>query len=51
MRWRGFCEEILEVVRILDVRTVVTLGALVVVLSNLVTDIVYAYVDPRIRYE
>jgi ABC-type dipeptide/oligopeptide/nickel transport system permease component len=32
------------------VQAVVTLGALVVVLSNLVTDIVYAYVDPRIRY-
>jgi proteasome assembly chaperone (PAC2) family protein len=28
MRWRSFCEEILEVVRLLDVRTVVTLGAL-----------------------
>src|ERR1700749_1117589 len=28
MRWKAFCEEILEVVRILDVRTVVTLGAL-----------------------
>jgi proteasome assembly chaperone (PAC2) family protein len=28
MRWRSFCDEILEVVRILDVRTVVTLGAL-----------------------
>jgi proteasome assembly chaperone (PAC2) family protein len=28
MRWRGFCEEILEVVRELDVRVVVTLGAL-----------------------
>jgi hypothetical protein len=28
MRWRSFCEELLEVVRILDVRTVVTLGAL-----------------------
>jgi proteasome assembly chaperone (PAC2) family protein len=28
MRWRGFCEEILELVRILDVRTIVTLGAL-----------------------
>jgi proteasome assembly chaperone (PAC2) family protein len=28
MRWQAFCEEILEIVRILDVRTVVTLGAL-----------------------
>jgi proteasome assembly chaperone (PAC2) family protein len=28
MRWRAFCEEILDVVRSLDVRTVVTLGAL-----------------------
>jgi PAC2 family len=28
MRWRSFCEELLDVVRILDVRTVVTLGAL-----------------------
>jgi hypothetical protein len=28
MRWRSFCEELLEVVRILDIRTVVTLGAL-----------------------
>ncbi len=28
MRWRGFCDEILEVVRELDVRVVVTLGAL-----------------------
>jgi proteasome assembly chaperone (PAC2) family protein len=28
MRWRAFCEEMLEVMRILDVRTVVTLGAL-----------------------
>jgi proteasome assembly chaperone (PAC2) family protein len=28
MRWRSFCDEILEVVRILDIRTVVTLGAL-----------------------
>jgi proteasome assembly chaperone (PAC2) family protein len=28
MRWRGFCDEILDVVRTLDVRMVVTLGAL-----------------------
>jgi proteasome assembly chaperone (PAC2) family protein len=28
MRWRAFCEEILEVIRTLDVRTVLTLGAL-----------------------
>jgi proteasome assembly chaperone (PAC2) family protein len=28
MRWRGFCDEILDVVRALDVRMVVTLGAL-----------------------
>ncbi|MBV9595127.1 MAG: PAC2 family protein [Actinobacteria bacterium] len=28
MRWRAFCEEILEVVRTLDVRMVITLGAL-----------------------
>ena len=28
MRWRAFCDEILDVVRNLDVRTVVTLGAL-----------------------
>ena len=28
MRWRAFCDEILDVVRALDVRTVVTLGAL-----------------------
>jgi proteasome assembly chaperone (PAC2) family protein len=28
MRWKAFCEEILDVVRVLDVRTVVTLGAL-----------------------
>jgi proteasome assembly chaperone (PAC2) family protein len=28
MRWRAFCDEILDVVRTLDVRTVVTLGAL-----------------------
>jgi len=32
------------------VQAVVTLGALVVVVSNLVTDVIYAYVDPRIRY-
>jgi proteasome assembly chaperone (PAC2) family protein len=28
MRWQAFCDEILDVVRTLDVRTVVTLGAL-----------------------
>jgi proteasome assembly chaperone (PAC2) family protein len=28
MRWRTFCEEILEIARELDIRTVVTLGAL-----------------------
>lgn len=28
MRWRAFCAEILEIVRALDIRTVVTLGAL-----------------------
>ena len=28
MRWRGFCEELLEIMRELGVRTVVTLGAL-----------------------
>ena len=28
MRWRAFCDEILEVIRALDVRVVVTLGAL-----------------------
>jgi predicted ATP-grasp superfamily ATP-dependent carboligase len=28
MRWRAFCEEILELIRVLDVRTAVTLGAL-----------------------
>src|ERR1700759_5163196 len=28
MRWRAFCEEILDVVRIMEVPTVVTLGAL-----------------------
>jgi predicted ATP-grasp superfamily ATP-dependent carboligase len=28
MRWRAFCDEILDVVRTLDVRNVVTLGAL-----------------------
>jgi peptide/nickel transport system permease protein len=33
------------------VQAVVTLGAVVVVLANLVTDIVYAYIDPRIRFQ
>jgi ABC-type dipeptide/oligopeptide/nickel transport system permease component len=32
------------------VQAVVMVGAVVVVVANLVTDIVYAYVDPRIRY-
>jgi peptide/nickel transport system permease protein len=32
------------------VQAVVTVGALVVVVANVITDIVYAYVDPRIRY-
>ena len=32
------------------VQAVVTVGAVVVVVANLITDIVYAYVDPRIRY-
>ena len=32
------------------VQAVVTLGAVVVVVANLLTDIVYAYVDPRIRF-
>jgi peptide/nickel transport system permease protein len=32
------------------VQAIVTLGAVVVVVANLVTDLVYAYVDPRIRY-
>src|ERR671932_1182876 len=31
------------------VQAVVTVGAVVVVVANLITDIVYAYVDPRIR--
>lgn len=32
------------------VQAVVMVGAVVVVVANLITDIVYAYVDPRIRY-
>ena len=32
------------------VQAVVTVGAVVVVVANLITDIVYAYIDPRIRY-
>jgi peptide/nickel transport system permease protein len=32
------------------VQAVVMVGAVIVVLANLITDIVYAYVDPRIRY-
>jgi ABC-type dipeptide/oligopeptide/nickel transport system permease component len=32
------------------VQAVVMVGAVIVVLANLMTDIVYAYVDPRIRY-
>lgn len=34
----------------LVVQSVVTIGATVVVLATLLTDIMYAYVDPRIRY-
>jgi ABC-type dipeptide/oligopeptide/nickel transport system permease component len=34
----------------LVVQAVVLLGAMVVVLANLVTDLVYGYIDPRIRY-
>jgi peptide/nickel transport system permease protein len=32
------------------VQAVVAMGAVVVVVANLITDIVYAYIDPRIRY-
>ncbi|MGI8689225.1 MAG: ABC transporter permease [Thermomicrobiales bacterium] len=34
----------------LVVQSIVTIGAVIVILATLLTDIVYAYVDPRIRY-
>jgi peptide/nickel transport system permease protein len=34
----------------LVVQSIVTIGAAIVILATLVTDIIYAYVDPRIRY-
>ena len=34
----------------LVVQSIVTIGAAVVILATLLTDIIYAYVDPRIRY-
>jgi ABC-type dipeptide/oligopeptide/nickel transport system permease component len=30
---------------------VTMLGAILVILSNLIADVVYAYLNPRIRYE
>lgn len=34
----------------LVVQSIVTIGAVIVVVATLLTDIIYAYVDPRIRY-
>ena len=34
----------------LVVQSIVTIGAAIVILATLLTDIIYAYVDPRIRY-
>ncbi len=34
----------------LVVQAIVTLGALAVVVATLITDLIYAYADPRIRY-
>lgn len=34
----------------LVVQSIVTIGAVIVVLATLITDLVYAYADPRIRY-
>ncbi|MCA1723740.1 MAG: ABC transporter permease, partial [Thermomicrobia bacterium] len=34
----------------LVVQAIVTIGAAIVILATLLTDIIYAYVDPRIRY-
>ncbi len=34
----------------LVVQSIVTIGAVIVILATLLTDIIYAYVDPRIRY-
>jgi peptide/nickel transport system permease protein len=44
---------ILESISNLDytvVQAAVTVGALIFTLVNLLVDIVYAYIDPRIRY-
>jgi len=33
------------------IETLLALYALIIALSNLLVDIIYAYLDPRIRYE
>jgi peptide/nickel transport system permease protein len=51
--WPGLGKLAVDAVRNVDVPLIlgtVLLTALVVVVSNIVTDLVYAFVDPRIRY-
>jgi peptide/nickel transport system permease protein len=51
--WPGVGRLILESISNLDytvVQAAVTVGALIFTLVNLLVDIVYAYIDPRIRY-
>jgi peptide/nickel transport system permease protein len=51
--WPGMGKLAVDAVRNVDVPLIlgtVLFTALVVVLSNIATDLVYAYVDPRIRY-
>ena len=51
--WPGVGQVAIEAVRLKDypvIMAVALLTSLVIVLSNLLTDVAYAYVDPRIHY-
>ena len=51
--WPGIGRLILDSISNLDytvVQAAVTVGALIFTLLNLAVDVLYAYVDPRIRY-
>lgn len=51
--WPGIGQLLFQAISRRDylvVQAIVTIGAAIVVLATLLTDIIYAYVDPRIRY-
>lgn len=51
--WPGIGQLLFQAISRRDylvVQAIVTIGAAIVILATLLTDIIYAYVDPRIRY-